>query len=70
MVPALLGFVWLRCFLNGVVSFYAFSTVCHGVVRDYRRSACLQTNERYYVGSAFGLLFLFLSPFGLDFFTA
>nr|YP_010393089.1 NADH dehydrogenase subunit 4 [Bankia setacea]UPX89071.1 NADH dehydrogenase subunit 4 [Bankia setacea]UPX89107.1 NADH dehydrogenase subunit 4 [Bankia setacea] len=70
VVPALLGFVWLSCFLNGVVSFYAFSTVCHGVLSEYSRSNGMQINERYYISCTFGLLFLFFSPFALDFFTA
>nr|UPX89131.1 NADH dehydrogenase subunit 4 [Bankia sp. TBF03]UPX89143.1 NADH dehydrogenase subunit 4 [Bankia sp. TBF05] len=70
IVPSLLVFVWLSCFLNGVVSFYAFSTVCHGVWTEFSRSNGLQINERYYTSCAFGLLILFFSPFALDFFTA
>lgn len=31
VIPSLLVFVWLSCFLNGVVRFYAFRVVCHGV---------------------------------------
>nr|UPX89251.1 NADH dehydrogenase subunit 4 [Lyrodus sp. FL G0] len=68
VIPSLLVFVWLSCFLNGVVSFYAFSVVCHGVWTEYSRTNGLQINERYYTSCAFGLLILFFSPFSLDFF--
>nr|YP_010393065.1 NADH dehydrogenase subunit 4 [Bactronophorus thoracites]UPX89035.1 NADH dehydrogenase subunit 4 [Bactronophorus thoracites] len=69
VIPHLLAIAWLMCFLNGVVSFYAFSAVGHGSGSGFSRSFSVHVNERYFVGSVFGLVFLFVSPFCLDFFT-
>nr|YP_010393149.1 NADH dehydrogenase subunit 4 [Nototeredo knoxi]UPX89275.1 NADH dehydrogenase subunit 4 [Nototeredo knoxi] len=64
----LLPFAWLSCFLSGAVAFYAYGTVCHGVVSKYNRSLGSGMTSRYYYGSSFGLFFLLFGFVGLDFF--
>nr|UXF59405.1 NADH dehydrogenase subunit 4 [Dicyathifer mannii] len=64
MVP----FAWLSCFLSGAAAFYAYGTVCHGIVSLYNRTIGLGVCSRYFGGSSFGMSFLLIGSLGFDFF--